>query len=263
MPRGLRDASAFSLGYNAQALSYVLLVTDRYPNSDPTAMLSGLPRPPLHPVRLVGDAHDLRRSRLTVAFRLPLAIPHLVWLFLWTVLALLFGIVNGFATLFRGRPPWFFHRFFGAYTRYTLHVYAFLYLAANPFPGFTGAPGTYPLDLELPQDPQRQNRWKTGFRWILFIPAALVNVALGWALTVAAVFTWFYALGTGSAPWGLRNLSAYALRYGAQLNAYLYLLTDRYPHASPLEGEDEPPPVEEPYVFEEPPSTNGPEPLPA
>ena len=49
-------------------------------------------------------------------------------------------------------------------------MYAFLYLAANPFPGFTGAPGRYPLDLELPPEPQRQNRWKTAFRWILFDP---------------------------------------------------------------------------------------------
>jgi hypothetical protein len=59
---------------------------------------------------------------------------------------------------------------------------------------------------------------------------------LGWGLTIAAVLTWFAALVTGSAPWGLRNLSAYALRYSAQVNAYLYLLTDAYPHASPLEG---------------------------
>ena len=56
---------------------------------------------------------------------------------------------------------------------------------------------------------------------------------------IAAILTWFVALATGSAPWGLRNLSAYALRYGAQLNAYVFLLTDGYPHASPLEGADE------------------------
>jgi hypothetical protein len=30
------------------------------------------------------------------------------------------------------------------------------------------------------------------------------------------------------------------LRYQAQTNAYLALLTDAYPHASPLEGEDAP-----------------------
>ena len=33
---------------------------------------------------------------------------------------------------------------------------------------------------------------------------------------------------------------AYALRYLAQTNAYLFLLTDAYPHASPLEGDDTP-----------------------
>ena len=95
----------------------------------------------------------------------------------------------------------------------------------------------YPLDLEV-EGPRRQNRWKTGFRLVLAIPAFLVNAALGGALFTAAFLTWFYALVKGSAPWGLRNLSAYALRYDAQTNAYLYLVTDVYPHASPLEGED-------------------------
>ena len=239
MPRGLRDANAYAIGYGAQVAAYVLLLTDRYPNADPTALLDSVPRPPEHPVHLIGDAHDLRRSRVTVFFRLPLAIPHLVWLTLWTVAAVLLGIVNWFATLFTGAPPRSFHRFFAAYVRYQLHVYAFLYLAANPFPGFTGEAGRYPLDLLVPAEPQRQNRWKTGFRFILAVPAWIVNAALGWALILTAIYTWFVALATGSAPWGLRNLSAYALRYGAQLNAYAYLLTDRYPHASPLEGGDE------------------------
>jgi hypothetical protein len=108
-------------------------------------------------------------------------------------------------------------------------------LVGNPFPGFTGAAGTYPLDLEV-EGPQRQNRWKTGFRIILAIPSFLVSTALGGALFASAVLTWFYALAKGTAPWGLRNLSAYALRYDAQNEAYILLLTDAYPHASPLEG---------------------------
>ena len=234
MPRGLRDAAAYGVGYGGQSLAYLLLITDRYPSSDPTAMLRDFEPPPPHEVHLVGDAHDLRRSRLTVFFRLPLAIPHLVWLALWTIAAILVGIVNWFATLFAGTPPLVFHRFLSAYVRYSLHVNAFLYLAANPFPGFVGE--RYPLDLVLPAQPQRQNRWKTGFRIVLAVPAGIVDTALGWALFVAAVWTWFVALLTGSAPWGLRNLSAYALRYGAQLNAYVFLVTERYPHASPLEG---------------------------
>jgi hypothetical protein len=235
MPKGLRDAGAYGTGYTAQMLSYLLLVTDRYPNADPTAMLAGVERPPLHPVHLVGDADDLRFSRVTVFFRLPLAIPHLVWLALWTVVAIVAAIVMWFATLFTGTPPAGLDRFLSRYLRYSLHVSAFIYLAANPFPGFAGEEGRYPLDLVLP-GPARQNRWKTGFRIFLAIPALLVNGALGGGLIVAAFLTWFVALATGAAPWGLRNFSAYALRYASQVNAYTFLVTQAYPHASPLEG---------------------------
>jgi hypothetical protein len=238
MPKGLRDAGAYSIGYSAQVTAYLLLVTERYPNADPTEMLFAVTdRPPRHPVRVVGDPYDLRRSRLTVFFRLLLALPHLIWVTLWGVVALLAAIVQWFVTLFRGTPAGALHRFISAYIRYRLHVLAFLLLVANPFPGFTGTPGVYPLDLEV-EGPQRQNRWKTGFRLLLAIPAFLVDTALNGALFTSAVLTWFYALVKGFAPWGLRNLSAYALRYDAQTSAYVYLVTDVYPHASPLEGED-------------------------
>jgi hypothetical protein len=240
MPKGLRDAGAYAIGYTAQSTAYLLLVTERYPNADPTELLVAVTdRPPRHPVRVVGDPYDLRRSRLTVFFRILLAVPHIIWLVLWGIVVILAAIVQWFVTLVRGTPASGLHRFISAYIRYRLHVLAFILLVANPFPGFTGAPGTYPLDLDV-EGPQRQNRWKTGFRIPLAIPALLVNGALSGALVAAAVLTWFYALVKGSAPWGLRNLSAYALRYDAQTNAYGFLVTDRYPHASPLEGEDTP-----------------------
>jgi hypothetical protein len=237
MPSGLRDAGAYGIGYGGQVRAYTLLVTDRYPNTDPTAMLESAPRPAEHPVHLVGDAHDLRRSRLMVFFRLPLFIPLYIWFYLWSWVALIVVVINWFATLIMGRPPRPFQRFLGAFVRYQFHIFAFFTVAANPFPGFTGKAGTYPLDLALPEEPQRQNRWKTLFRAFLIIPAAFVSWGLTIALYTASVFTWFVALFTGRAPWGLRNLMAYALRYLAQVNAYIYLLTDAYPHASPLEGE--------------------------
>ena len=188
-----------------------------------------------HPVQLVVE-DDLRRNRLTVFFRLLLAIPHFIWVALWSIAAFVVAILNWFATLFSGTPPQAFHQFLSRYIRYALHVSAFIYLVANPFPGFTGEPGTYPLDLVLPER-TRQNRWKTGFRILLVIPGFAVSSALNSAVFVAAFLTWFVALVRGSAPWGLRNLSAYGLRYSAQVNAYLLLLTEAYPHASPLEGE--------------------------
>ncbi|HEX8714851.1 MAG TPA: DUF4389 domain-containing protein, partial [Solirubrobacteraceae bacterium] len=147
--RGLRDAGAYALLYGAQFWAYALLLTDRYPNSDPMAALAHVPVRN-DPIRLAideawgGEADDgvceagLRRSRLTVFFRLPLAVPHLVWLELWGVLALLGAIVNWLATTIAGRSPGWLHRFLAAYLRYQFQVYAFVYVIANPFPGFVG-----------------------------------------------------------------------------------------------------------------------------
>jgi hypothetical protein len=235
MPKGLRDAGAYVLGYDAHVAAYALLLTDAYPNSDPWAMLTGVEPPPLHPVHLVGDSDDLRRSRVTVLFRIVLAIPLFVWYALWAVLALLAAIVQWFATLVTGKPVAAIHGFHARFVRYEFHFSAFVYLTANPFPGFTGEAGRYPIDVELP-GPARQNRWTVAFRIILAIPALIFAGSISAASLVGAVLMWFYALARGSAPFGLRNLSAYALRYSAQTYAYVFFVTDAYPHASPLEG---------------------------
>jgi hypothetical protein len=241
MPNGLRDLGGYGLGYTAQAYAYVLLLTDRYPNSHPEALGPAWSLHE-HPVRLE-LADDLRRSRLTVFFRLLLAIPHYVWFVLWTAIVLLAIIVNWFATLLVGRPPRVFHRFIGAWIRYSIHLYAYLTLIGNPFPGFTGTAGSYPIDLELPE-PEQQHRLVTLFRLFLAIPALLVNGALGTLLFLIAIYGWFYSLVTGRMPRGLRNLGAYALRYQGQVDAYFYLLTARYPFSGPvLGGADQPEPL--------------------
>jgi len=232
-PRGLRDFLAWSIAYTAQVYAYVFLLTDRYPNSDPVVFLHALEPPDAEGRARLANADELRRSRLTVFFRLVLAIPHIVWLLLWTVLALLAGIVNWFFTLIAGRPWTPLARFLGAYIRYSAHVSGFLWLIANPFPGFVGAAGSYPVDPQVPPA-ERQNRWITGFRLILAIPAILLNGALGWVTFTAGLLIWFYALVLGRAPGGLQRAGAYSIGYGAQLNCYLYALTDRYPHSSPL-----------------------------
>jgi hypothetical protein len=179
-----------------------------------------------HPIRLrVTD--DLRRSRLTVFFRLLLVIPHLIWLTLWAIIALLAAIVNWFATLFGGRSPKGLHDFLARFLVYSTHVTAYLMLIANPYPGFAGKPG-YPVDLEV-DPPQRQNRWKTGFRLILVIPAHLLTSILQNLLGLLAVLAWFVSLILGREPAGMRNLSAYCVRYQQLTHGYLLLLTDRYP----------------------------------
>jgi len=57
-----------------------------------------------HPIRLV-VTDDLQRNRLTSFFRLILAIPHLVWLALWSIVAVLAAVANWVATLVNGKSP--------------------------------------------------------------------------------------------------------------------------------------------------------------
>ena len=140
--------------------------------------------------------------------------------------------MNWFAALAIGRSPRPFARFLAAYIRYTTHVVAFLYVAGNPFPGFVGAAGRYPLDIRM--DPfARQSRWITLFRLPLMIPAAFVSGAAGGVALFAAFFGWFVALFRGRMPDGLQAAIAYSLGYSAQFYAYAFVLTDRYPHSSP------------------------------
>ncbi len=234
-PRGLRDFSAWALAYTAQVYAYLFLLTDRYPNTDPLVFLREARLEPVDPEgrAQVANTDDRHRSRLTVFFRLPLAFPHIFWLLLWTVAAWLAALANWFFTLITARPAKPLVRFLSAYIRYSAHVSSFLWVVGNPFPGFVGAPGSYPVDVQV-EAKERQNRWITGFKLVLVFPAFLVNSALGWVLFVGAIVIWFYAIVMGRAPVGLQETGAYAIGYGAQLNAYLFNLTDTYPHSSPL-----------------------------
>jgi uncharacterized membrane protein (DUF485 family) len=195
----------------------------------PPAPAAPVPAPD-HPVRLV-VTDDLRRNRLTVFFRLILAIPHLVWYVLWSVVAAFAILVNWVATLINGSSPEGLHRFLAAWVRYSTHLTAYLYLVADPFPGFRGRLGTYPVDLEI-DGPEPQNRWKTGFRFILAIPALILMSVLQYVIQIIGFLGWFVCLALGRMPQGMRDLSAYCLRFQAQTYAYAAVLTDRYPSLS-------------------------------
>ena len=229
--RGLRDLVAYCIGYAAQYSAYLFLVTDRYPYSGPNAFAAARPDEPAHPVSL-SVTGDLRRSRMLVLFRLPVAIPHIVWYVLWTIVALVVIVLNWLCALAIGRPPQPFHRFLSAYVRYGIHLGAFFFLVANPFPGFVGAAGSYPVDLQLPP-PEPQRRVVTLFRLFLAVPAFMISSGLYGALFSAGFLGWFVSLVRGEMPDGLRNLGAFVLRYGGQTDAYAFLLTERYPDAGP------------------------------
>jgi hypothetical protein len=187
---------------------------------------AALPAAAPHPVGLV-VTDDLKRSRLTVFFRLLLAIPHFVWLELWGILAMVAVLIAWLVALFTGRVPDGLHTFIARYMRYTTHVYAYVLLLANPFPSFSGQ-ADYPVDLRV-EGPQRQGRVGVLFRVILAFPALLLTSVFRTVNELIAFLNWFYALFTGRMNGGMRDLSAWLLRYELQTYAYLFLLTSRYP----------------------------------
>jgi hypothetical protein len=188
------------------------------------------------------DEGERRRNRLLVLFRLPLTVPHFVWLTLWSIVAFFAAVIAWLVALVIGRVPDPLHRFLAAFVRYSTHVVSFLYVLGGPFPGFVGRAGSYPVDLEV-EPPQRQSRLKTLFRLFLAIPAFLASGAFGTVTLVAGIGAWWASLFTGRIPEGLKGLLGWSVRYQAQVYAYMLLLTDRYPYTGP-DGRGERPAAE-------------------
>ena len=193
---------------------------------------------------------DLERPRLTVLFRLFLAIPHLVWLMLWSVAVVPRRCRSPWViALVLGRLPSALHRFLAAYVRYATHVIAFVYVVGRPLPGLHGPRG-------LVRDRRRDRPAGAPaagstilFRFVLAIPAFIVASALGGVAFVIAFLGWWYALVTGADARGSaqpRRRRACATR--RRRTRTRCFVTDRYPYAAPVLREQEPEPEPEPSV---------------
>ena len=183
------------------------------------------PRP--HTVRLI-DHDDLKRSRLTVLVRAFLVLPHLIWLTLYASVALFIALANWIVTLIKGRSPQRMHRWLVRYLRYTVYVYSYLYVLADPYPPFHGDQRSYTIDLQV-EGPDDQRRLVTAFRLVLVIPAFVLSWVLGQVLQVVALLAWVIAIFLGRIPRGMEQLGLYCLRYQTQVYAYLLVVTERYP----------------------------------
>jgi Domain of unknown function (DUF4389) len=183
------------------------------------------PRP--HTVRLI-DHDDLKRSRLTVLVRAFLVLPHLIWLTLYASVAVFVALANWIVTLIKGRSPQRMHRWLVRYLRYTVYVYSYLYVLANPYPPFHGDQRSYTIDLQV-EGPDEQRRLVTAFRLVLVIPAFVLGWVLSQVLQVIALIAWVIAVFLGRIPRGMEQLGLYCLRYQTQVYAYLLVVTDRYP----------------------------------
>ena len=168
------------------------------------------------------------QRRLTVAFRIILAIPHFILLLLVTVVALLAAVVGWFAALVLGRLPNGLARFLSQYVQYSTRVSAYtFYLLTDRYPPFSLTDANYAVSVELA--PGRLNRAAVFFRLILIIPAYIVATILQYGLQLAAVFIWLIVLVAGQMPTSLFEALAAVLRYQTRVQSYYLLVTADYP----------------------------------
>ena len=181
-----------------------------------------------YPVTFEADYAE-SRSRLTAFFRLILAIPLAIWLYLYAIVALVAVVIAWFAIVFTARYPRGLYDFVAGYTRFYARFTAYATLLTDPYPSFGGSDDpAYPVRMRF--EPLAQySRLKTLCRIILAIPIAILRYVMTIMLEIGAIGAWIVIVITGKMPRGLYDLMVLANSYIARSDAYLYLLTETYP----------------------------------
>ncbi|MGH2852735.1 MAG: DUF4389 domain-containing protein [Solirubrobacteraceae bacterium] len=182
-----------------------------------------------YPVTFEADYVE-QRNRLSTFFRLILAIPLAIWLYLYAILACIAIVIAWFAIVFTASYPQGLYDFVAGYTRLLARVTAYTALLCDPYPPFSGADApAYPVRLEFAGPYEHYSRLKTLLRIVLAIPIVILRYVMGLLLEIGAIAAWFVILVLGRMPRGLFDLMVLANSYTVRSDAYLYLLTETYP----------------------------------
>ncbi|MEO5724777.1 MAG: DUF4389 domain-containing protein [Ilumatobacteraceae bacterium] len=133
LPDGIARFQCMILRYEARAYSYLAFLRQPYPQFEFDMANDAPGSDPLR-VDVVAQLSD--RKRLTVAFRIVLIIPILIYTMLITVAAVFAVIVAAFAVLFTGRWPQRLREFVLNAGRLTLRVGAYGRLLTDTYPSF-------------------------------------------------------------------------------------------------------------------------------
>ena len=181
-----------------------------------------------YPVTFEADYVE-QRNRLTTFFRLILAIPLVLVLYLYGIVATIALIIAWFAIVITGGYPAGLYDFIAGYTRFLARFTAYAALLSDPYPPFGGAEDpAYPVRMEFHRL-EGYSRLKTFFRLLLAIPILIVRYVIGILLEIGAIAAWVVILITGKMPRGLFDLMLLANSYTARSDAYVFLLSETYP----------------------------------
>ncbi len=182
-----------------------------------------------YPVTFEADYTE-QRNRLTAFFRLILAIPLAILLYVYAIAAAIVVLIAWFAIVITARYPQGLYDFVAGFVRFFTRFLAYTALLVDPYPPFGGSEErAYPVRMSFAGPLERYSRPKTFFRVILAIPILILRYVMNLLLEVGAVAAWFIILVTGKMPRGLFDLMVLANSYTARSDAYVLLLTETYP----------------------------------
>ncbi len=200
-----------------------------------------------YPVSVSLEPSLTNRNRLTTAFRLILAIPHLILVGgidfgiashgdsrttvgaegLLGAVAIFLAIVSWFTIVVAGTHIVGIRQFTLFFMRWRVRAIAYFMLLEDAYPPFGDAP--YPASIEIAEPVGPRDRLAVALRILLAIPhfVLLFFVLLAWCVTT--IVAWFSILFTGNYPQGLYDFGVGALRWRLRVEAYLLLMVDEYP----------------------------------
>lgn len=185
------------------------------------------PSKPPHPVAFDVEYPE-RLLRWLVLVKWLLAIPHLIIVYLLSLVVGLLSIVAWFAILFTGKYPRSMHGFVVGVLRWSANVNAYILLQRDEYPPFSFDAGQYAVTLDIPY-PERQSRWRLFIRWFALVPNQIVLFFVQIAWWVTLFIAWWAILFTGRYPRGLFNFSVGVQRWAQRSVAYSSYLRDEYP----------------------------------
>ncbi|MDX6234828.1 MAG: hypothetical protein QOH68_3949 [Nocardioidaceae bacterium] len=135
VPEGILGVIAMTLRYSTRASVYALFLKEEYP---PFTFATTLADPGDDPrVRVDFGSETEGRNRLTIFFRILLAIPHIIVISLISFLAIFVYVIAWFAVLFTGKWPVGLRTFVIGLTRWTTRLNAYMYLLTDEYPPFS------------------------------------------------------------------------------------------------------------------------------
>jgi ABC-type uncharacterized transport system YnjBCD permease subunit len=191
------------------------------------------PYPAPYPTQLEFRA-DRQIARWRPLVQWLLAIPHLLIAYALSTLRSVLTLIAFFTVLFTRQIPRPLFDAIAMTFRYEWRAISYALFLHEDYPPFNFQPaadddGAEPHTRVTFSYPEEMSRWKPLYKWLLAIPHYFVVLALSIAGLFVVIAGFFAVLVTGEYPERMRTFLVAVYRYNLRVQAYVGLLTDRYP----------------------------------